>query len=91
MKPKNPENNLILAMVACLIFGLMPIIFTLRCYLKNQNELPSKVDWHNADSVLIWGQAQLLHELIYQLMPILGGAFLFIGFLIWDYRRKKKV
>jgi hypothetical protein len=91
MKPKNPEKDLVVAMAASVFFGLLLIGFSLRSYLKSKDVPPDKVDWHNSYSVLIWGQDQLLHTLIYQVIPISGGLFLFIAFVIWNYRRKKKV
>jgi hypothetical protein len=90
MKPKNPEKDLIVAMIASVIFGLMLIGFSLRSYLKSKDVPPDKVDWHNSYSVLIWGQDQLLHTLIYQAIPISGGHFylLHLSFGIIAAKRK---
>jgi ABC-type Fe3+ transport system permease subunit len=90
-KPKNPEIDIILAMICCFVFGLMLVGFSLRSFLKHEYDIPSRVDWHNVDSVLIWGQAQLLHTLVFQAIPLSGGAFLLIGFIIWNYRRKRRL
>lgn len=90
-KPKNPEIDLIVAMIGCLVFGLMQIGFALHSYLNDSVPPPARADWPRAASAVIWSQAQLLHALLYQGIPISGAGFLFIGFIIWNYRRKKRL
>jgi len=90
-KPKNPEIDLILAMIGCFVFGLMLIGFTLHSVLAGEVHQPSRADWPHAALAVIWSQEQLLHTLVYQGVPISGVGFLFIGFVIWNYRRKKRL
>ena len=87
-KPKDQEIDLIVAVVCCLIFGVAQIAFAY--HLHGTVPPPNRPDWPNLATAFISAQAQLLHTLLYQWIPMSGGGFLFIGFIIWNYRRKKK-
>jgi hypothetical protein len=90
-KPKNPEIDLVLAMIGCFVFGLMLIGFTLHSALAGEVHQPNRPDWPHAALAVIWSQEQLLHTLVYQGATISGVGFLFIGFVILNYRRKKRL
>jgi hypothetical protein len=68
--------------------GLALIGLSLDFYFKHKK--PILVDWDNADSITIWAQNQLLH-MSSNIFFWTGVVFLMIGFVIWNYRRKKKL
>ena len=85
-KLKKADRNLKSAFVACVFTGLFLVGFALIVYLKH---FLSK-DWDkpvpaNVYKLFIEGT----RALVYMVLPGIGILFLVVGFLIWDYQRKR--
>jgi len=85
------DRDLVVAMFACIVLGLLQLGFSLANYIEGRLRTDYSVDWNNADSVTIWAHERLLYMFLYRLTPLSGAFFLLVGFIIWNYRRKKRI
>ena len=90
MNERKPDINLLIAALICLVCGLQAMAVSARYYFTNKDVPLAQIDPNNKFSLLVLGQEQIIHKLVYQVVPLSGAALLVVGFLIWNYLRKMK-
>jgi uncharacterized membrane protein YjgN (DUF898 family) len=86
-KMKKADRALMAAFVFCLIVGLATFAFILRTYLKHElltdtQSTPAPVDVY--DSLFV-----VAHMFVYWFCPCVAAGYLLVGYVIWNYRRKR--
>jgi len=86
-KLKKADRALMAAFLFCFFVGLAIVAFVLRTYFKNElwvdtQTKPASVDLY--DSLFV-----VAHILVYWLFPVFAAGFFLVGYIIWNYRRKR--
>jgi hypothetical protein len=86
-KMKKADRGLRAAFIYCLLAGFAYLIFTLRIFLKHEfltdtTTKPVPIDVYHSLFVVT-------QVLVYLICPCVAASFFFVGYLIWNYRRKR--
>jgi hypothetical protein len=83
---KKADRNLVVALAACLLVGVMTLAFSLHIYLRHDLQK----DWDKPVPVdVIQPLLESVRALVYVVLPAIGVFFFAVGYAIWDYRRKR--
>jgi len=87
-KIKKADKHLLIAVIFCVVVGLMLSAFTLRTYLKHQ--LQADMDWNKPVPVAVYEPLlNTLRVFVFQILPATAISLFGVAYLIWDYRRKR--
>lgn len=85
-KMKKADKNLTVAMMFCVVMGLMILTACLRNYFKQLHE---HLDWNTPVPAVVYESLLACWRVLnFLVLPFAGISFIFIAYLIWDYRRK---
>ncbi|MEI8288306.1 MAG: hypothetical protein WCH99_02445 [Verrucomicrobiota bacterium] len=84
---KSPERSLVVAMVVCLVGGLISLSVPALIYLKGHQSLRVSPSATSVPVATYNGVADLAHWFMFSFMPMIGFSFLVIGYLIWKAYR----
>jgi len=87
-KIKKADKHLFIAVMFCVVVGLMLSAFTLRTYLKRQ--LQADMDWNKAVPVAVYEPLlNTLRVFVFLILPAMATSLFGVAYLIWDYRHKR--
>ena len=89
-KEKPPERELIEPFIGCFVLGLIPLPLCFWVYLR-RDDLQMRPGTTSVSISLYESLLDLLQNLVFYLIPVMGLGFVCMAYLIWKAYRKCKL
>jgi Na+-driven multidrug efflux pump len=85
---RKADRVLILAIIICLAMGVIIFAFSLNIFLKDELQRY----WNKPAPIpFVQSLIEFIRVLVYWAMPVAGVVFFAVGYVIWNYRRKRGI